>query len=530
MELRDYLSLLGRRKWVIALAAFLVAAAALGASVLQTPIYQADARVFLEAPNSVFDSAGVQQLGTGVVQTEIQRMQSAPVRDAVRTKLGTAPPVSVTQVGVTQVLQVSVKSPKPRLAAQLTDAYVTAYIDYRRGQDTDELVAKSKGLQKVIDDLKAQVADLDAKAAAAPKPAGQPAAVPSPERDALISQEALFKQKLDQLGVDIPLANGDAQAVAPAAVPTTPVSPRPLRNGVLGISVGLVLGIAAALLFEHLDDSIKTKDDLERAAPRFSVLGMIPAVTSWKSRSEARAISRVEPSSPAAEAYRSLRTSINFLGVDRAMRVIQVTSSNAGEGKTTTIANLAVALARAGERVVVVNCDLRRPRIHDFFGLPDSVGFTNVFLGEMPISSALQAVPGEPNLRLLASGKLPPNPSELLSSPRTEQIFLALKNQGVMVLIDCPPVLPVTDAAVLSSRVDGIVLVAAAGATTGKDLTRALELLGQVGAPIIGTVLNGVTAESGYGYQYGYYTPPAEPKATNGRRSAKAENRASTGK
>lgn len=253
---------------------------------------------------------------------------------------------------------------------------------------------------------------------------------------------------------------------------------------------------------------------------------MIPAVASWKNRNETRVISRVEPSSPAAEAYRSLRTSINFLGVDRSMRVLQITSSNASEGKTTTIANLAVALARAGERVVIVNCDLRRPRIHDFFDMPDSVGFTNVFLGEMPISAALQSVPGEPNLRVLASGRLPPNPSELLSSPRTEQIFSALKSQNVMVLIDCPPVLPVTDAAVLSSRVDGTVLVASAGSTTGKDLSRALELLGQVGAPILGTVLNGVTAEGGYGYQYGYYTapPPEDDKkgGGNGRKAAKA--------
>jgi capsular exopolysaccharide synthesis family protein len=253
---------------------------------------------------------------------------------------------------------------------------------------------------------------------------------------------------------------------------------------------------------------------------------MIPVVGSWKSRSEARVISRVEPSSPAAEAYRSLRTSINFLGVDRSMRIIQVTSSNASEGKTTTIANLAVALARAGERVVIVNCDLRRPRVHEFFGLSDSVGFTNVFLGEMPISTAVQGVPGEPNLRLLASGKLPPNPSELLSSPRTDQIFLALKNQGAIVLVDCPPVLPVTDAAVLSSRVDGTVLVAAAGSTTSKDLARALELLHQVGAPIVGTVLNGVSAESGYGYQYGYYAGAPDEKPTNLRRSTKPDSRA----
>lgn len=528
MELRDYLSLFNRRKWIVILAVLLVVGAALLGSLLQSPLYEAKARLFLEANSSVFDSNGGQQLSLARVQTEIQVLQSSPVRAAVQETNGDAPPVSVTQVGQTEVLEVSVKATEPRVAAELTDAYITAYLDYRRKQAVDELVSKGKEIQRVLDDLKAQVADLDAKAATTttrPATASSPgAAASSSERDALISQQALFKQKLDQLGVDSAVTNTSASAVAPAEVPRTPVSPRPVRNVLLGFTLGLILGIAAALLLEHLDDSIKSKDDLEVATNGLPVLGMIPSVGSWKNRNETRVISHAEPSSPAAEAYRSLRTSINFLGVDRSMRVIQITSSNASEGKTTTIANLAVALARAGERVVIVNCDLRRPRIHDFFGLPDSVGFTNVFLGEMPISTALQEVPGEANLRLLASGKLPPNPSELLSSPRTEQIFSALKSQNVMVLIDCPPVLPVTDAAVLSSRVDGTVLVASAGSTTGKDLARAFELLRQVGAPIIGTVLNGVSADSGYGYQYGYYTPAApEKKSTNGRKAAKGK-------
>jgi capsular exopolysaccharide synthesis family protein len=526
MELRDYLSLFNRRKWVVILAVVVVAGFALVASFLETPLYEAKSRLFLQANSSVFDSTGTQQLSVARVQTEIQVLQSAPVRAAVRDKMGSAPPVSVAQVGQTEVLEVRVVAAEPQVAAQFTDAYVNAYLDYRRKQAVQSLVAQGKEIQRVLDDLKAQVADLDAKAAAVarPSPGSAPASTSTPERDALISQEALFKQKLDQLGVDSAVTNTNAQAVAPAEVPGTPIRPRPLRNGVMGLSLGLLIGVAAALLIEHLDDSITTKVDLESAAHGPPVLGMIPAVTSWRNRSEGRVVSQIEPSSPAAEAYRSLRTSINFLGLDRAMRVIQVTSSNAGEGKTTTLANLAVALARAGERVVIVDCDLRRPRIHDFFGLADSVGFTNVLLGELPIATALQAIPGEPNLRLLAAGRLPPNPSELLSSSRTEQIFAALKNQGAIVLVDCPPVLPVTDAAVLSSRADGTVLVVSAGSTTGRDLARALEVLRQVEAPIVGTVLNGVSAEGGYGYEYGYAPDPPEKESSNGRRRPKSND------
>lgn len=527
-ELQDYLALFNRRKGILILAVVLVTGATVVASVLQTPVYQGKARLFLEANASVFDPIGAQQLSPARIQTEIQRIQSAPVRAAVQEKVGVAPPVSVVQVGQTQVLQVSVMSATPQRAAQLTDAYVNAYLDYRRQQAVESLVAQGKGIQRAIDDLRAQVAELDAKAATTttrPPVAGVSApAVSTVERDALISQMSLFKQKLDQLGVDSTVTSTTAQPVAPAEVPTRPTSPRPVRNALLGLFVGFILGIGAALVVDHLDDSIKTKDDMETVTKGLPVLGIIPTVASWKNRNESRLISRTEPSSPPAEAYRSLRTSIKFLGVDQSMRVIQVTSSNASEGKTTTIANLAVALARAGERVLVVNCDLRRPRVHDFFGLADSQGFTNVFLGEMPITALLQEVPGEPNLRILTSGRLPPNPSEVLSSPRTAQIFAALKSQDVFVLIDCPPVLPVTDAAVLSSGVDGTVLVASAGSTTRKELTRALELLRQVSAPLVGTVLNGVSAEGGYGYQYGYYTPDSpQPQESNRKRRTAAK-------
>jgi len=516
MELRDYVALLGRRRWLLVIAMVLVTGSALVASILQDPVYQASSRLFLQANTSVFDSNGSQQFSPGRIQTEIQVIQSPPVRAAVREKLGAAPPVAVVQVGSTEVLDVRVKATTPRAAAEFTDAYVTAYVDYRRKQAVDELFAKGKEIQKVLDELKEQVARLDRDAAVVAVAGASPAS--SPERDALISQQALFKQKFDQLGVDSALMNGNGQLVTPAEVPTTPVSPRPIRNAVLGLGLGLVLGIALALLVEHLDDSIKTKEDLERITRGLAVVGMIPAVPSWKNRAETRVISKVEPSSPAAEAYRSLRTSINFLGVDRTMRVIQITSPNASEGKTTTIANLAVALARAGEQVVIVNCDLRRPRVHDFFGLPQAIGFTNVLLGELPIAEAIQSVPGERNLRLLASGKLPPNPSELLSSARTKQIIDALKAQGVMVLIDCPPVLPVTDAVVLSSRVDATVVVVSKGSTTVKDLVRTLDVLEQVGAPIIGTVLNGVSAE---GYQYGYSNEVATKRPAAGRRGSK---------
>jgi capsular exopolysaccharide synthesis family protein len=187
------------------------------------------------------------------------------------------------------------------------------------------------------------------------------------------------------------------------------------------------------------------------------------------------------------------------------MRTLQVTSANAREGKTTTLANLAVALARSGQSVVVVCCDLRRPRVHEFFGLDNEIGFTSVLLGKVPLARAVQDVPAQTRLSLLASGPLPPNPSELLSSKRTVEVLGSLQAEFDIVLIDSPPVLPVTDALVLSGRVDATLLIGVAGATTRKEATRAVELLRQVDAPLVGSVLNGVDVEGGYGYNDQYY-------------------------
>src|SRR5205085_11256674 len=161
----------------------------------------------------------------------------------------------------------------------------------------------------------------------------------------------------------------------------------------------------------------------------------------------------------------------------------------------------------------LVDCDLRRPRVHDFFGLSNEVGFTSVLLGEVALAEAIQDIPGERMMMMLRSGVLPPNPSELLSSRRTVQVLSALQAESDIVLLDCPPVLPVTDASVLSARVDATLLVTTAGQTTRKAMSRAVELLRQVDAPLVGTVFNGVSDQEAYGYayKYSYYYRREEP-------------------
>ena len=245
--------------------------------------------------------------------------------------------------------------------------------------------------------------------------------------------------------------------------------------------------------------------------------GLIPALTVWKRRDAPYVVSLADPQSPGAEAYRTLRTSIQFLGLDYPVRVLQVTSPSEQEGKTTTLANLAVTFAQAGRRVAVLDCDFRRPRMHEFFGLSNDVGFTSVLLGRCSVGDALQPVPSQRGLFLWASGPLPPNPSELLASDRTAEAIAVLRQHVEILVIDSPPVLPVTDALVLSSLVDATLLVSNSGRTSKRAVKRTVELLRQVGAPLVGAVLNGVvnTRTSPYTYGYRAYASP-DAAATNG--------------
>jgi capsular exopolysaccharide synthesis family protein len=210
--------------------------------------------------------------------------------------------------------------------------------------------------------------------------------------------------------------------------------------------------------------------------------------------------------------------------MDRPIRRLQITSPSAEEGKTTTVANLGVALAATGQKVVIVDCDLRRPRVHEFFGMSNEVGVTSLLLGRHSLTDVIQRVAAQERLALLASGPQPPNPSELLQSRQMAEMLDRLDAEADVLLLDCPPVLPVTDAAALSAHVDATMLVASADGTHARVTARALEVLGQIGAPLVGTVLNNVATNDAFGYAYKnrYYRPEFLGTSVNG--SAVATN------
>lgn len=528
-DLRDYLQVLQRRKLVIVLSVAVVLITALTLSYVQTPRYAATAKLLLKQATSPVFSNQSQGYVDPVrsVQTEIEVIKTEPVQDLVRNKIGSAPPVQVRPVGQTDLVTIRAESTDAARAALVANTYASGYIDFRRTQALEQFSAASEEIQTKITQLQQQIDSLGATTAnlpacvdtrTTPEACNQRTAAEATvtaRRTTLLSQLGLFQQTLDQLAVNSSVASGSAQLVTPASTPAEPFAPTPRRNAVLAVALGLLLGVALAFLVEYLDDSIKGKEDLDRAVPGVGVIGLIPQIPDWKAKDRSRIVSLSDTTSPAAEAYRILRTSIQFLGIERQTRVIQVTSASAQEGKTTTLSNLAVAFASSGLRTVVVCCDLRRPRLHQFFGLDNAVGFTSVLLGNVALSKALQPVPGQERLLVLASGPLPPNPAELLSSSRTADLLRNLSAQADVVLVDCPPVLPVTDSIVLSQRVDATVLVVSARTTTRKAAHRAAEMLQQVNAPLIGAVLNGVTEESGYGgYASRYYT--TDTISTNG--------------
>jgi capsular exopolysaccharide synthesis family protein len=300
-----------------------------------------------------------------------------------------------------------------------------------------------------------------------------------------------------------------------AQVPGSPVSPQPVRNLGLALILGLLLGVGVAVLRELLDTSVSSAEDvaLVTAAPILGHINLDPAAVKL-APGEALA-----GATPWAEAFRVLRTNMQYVEVDHEQKVFVVTSSLPSEGKSTTAVNLAITLALAKRRVVLVECDLRRPLIAKRLDLDAAIGTTSVLIGKVELSDALQTY-GESGLRVLSSGPLPPNPSELLQSRAMEKLLGDLRSDFDVVILDAPPLLPVTDAALLTAQADGALIVVHHGKTTRDQLSHAIERLESVDAKAVGVVINLAPAKRGgrgYGYGYGYtygYSYSSQPQLT----------------
>jgi capsular exopolysaccharide synthesis family protein len=307
---------------------------------------------------------------------------------------------------------------------------------------------------------------------------------------------------------------GNVRVIDTAKEPRSPIKPRRFQNLLLALIVGLTLGGGLAFFTESLDRSIKNPEEAE-ALLGLPVIGLIPSIGDLDGKFKgardeielisSRLVTHFVPRSPVAEAYRTVRTNLSFSRPDNPPRTILVTSAVPQEGKTTTTANLAITLAQMGGKTLIVDSDLRRPAIRKVFNLEAKEGLTDYLIGK-GVLDALIRTTDIPNLYILPAGQIPPNPSEVLGSQRMKELVAELSRRFEMVFFDSPPVVAVTDAAVLSRNTDGVVLVVQSGATDREAVARAKTLLGNVQANLLGLVLNNIRIESTYGsYHYRYY-------------------------
>lgn len=513
MELREYIQVIRSRKWVIVQATLIVTLTALVVSLLMPKTYEGTAQILItekDTASAILGSAlPLSSQPERALQTQVQMMMVRPVAEATIKKLDlrTTPDelmkrVSVSAVGQTNLVRIVAKDGDPGKAAQIANAMANEYVRSARDAERASVAAAADEVERRLDEAKQEVLDLGKKVAASDKQGELTA-----ELQIAANTYSTLAEKLEQLRINEQLESGPGRVVSSAVVDMEPVSPRLGRNALLALALGLALGVGTAFLYEHLDNTIKSTEEIEKlfGAP---VLGTIPL--DRIDRSTKRRLAIIEdPGSSTAEAYRVLRNSLDFVNFQNDIKTIIVTSAAPGEGKSTVAANLAASLAQTGKRVVLVSVDFRRPTTDQFFSVNNMFGLSDVLLGTHPLKSALQR-PGEDQLLVLSAGKMPPNPSELLGSEKMRDVVQALGDWGEWVIIDTPPLLAVADPASVARWADGVLVVSQAGVSTKDAGGKAMELLEKVGAKIVGTVVWGLdeskAAAAGYGhYAGGYY-------------------------
>jgi non-specific protein-tyrosine kinase len=513
MELRQYLSLTWKWLWLIALGVVVAAGMAYLISKSMTPIYRAYSLLLInEGPDPTVNDYTSVLASQQLVQTYAERLTKVSVYDEVMRRLNMEEwdvEVTVEPLRDTQLLVLNVEHPDPELAARIANTIPEVFAEQNEQLQRARFVAAKERLTQQLTSLDSEMEIIKTKMAG----------LQGSDR---LADQAELKKLQDtlseyQTSYQFVLRNyqnirlAETQAInnllvdQPAVVPEKPVKPRTMLNTLLAAIVGAVLAVGIAFTVEYLDDTIKAPEDVRQALDTIT-LGAI-------ARSEAaggRLITVSHPRSPISEAYRGLRTNIQFSSLDRPLKTVLVTSANPAEGKSTTVANLAVVIAQAGLSVIVVDSDLRRPALHTLFGVANGRGLTNAVLQSEPDLADWLVPTSVENVRLLTSGPLPPNPSELLGSQRMRALVGQLTQQADLVLLDSPPVLAVTDATVLASEVDGVVLVINAGETRRGAVQRAADTLNRVGASLLGAVLNKLPSHGGVGYYYDYYASTDE--------------------
>ena len=505
-SLADYLEILHRRIWIILIPVVLAPILTYVISSGQKPVYSASSNVYINLTPATQTALGIFNQAASGDPTRYLAGEALLARDSALIasvekaqqmppgKLGSISSVSPSDIA--NVLIFTVQTGNRDRAATLANAYARAFTRFEPRQDAQQII-------NAISRVRRQIRQLRAK--------GIPKTSP---------RIATLRQEVDELGGGLAVL-GNAPRVVQPAEGAGQVSPRPTRDAMLGLALGLVLGLGLAFLAEALDKRVRSEREIEDIL-RLPLLARLPTPPRRLRRARELPI-LVEPQSPSAEAAKKLRTNLEFLTLDHEARVIMVTSALEQEGKSTTIASLAVALARSGRRVALVDLDLRKPDLHHFFKLRQVPGVIDVISGRCELSAALKPVllpaanrrssrqassahSGEASssLAVLPAGPLGPDPAFLVGNPRMTALIEQLKNDWDFVLVDAPPLPAVDDGLALSGSVDGVVVVTRSGLVPRRMLQELSRLLDSSPAEVLGFVLTGLSRSEAYGYGYGY--------------------------
>jgi tyrosine-protein kinase len=531
LGLREYLHILRRRKWIVLQAVVIVPLAAVALALRQSPLYQASADVLLQYQSLPSALSGVTdpnsysyyidptrstdtQLTVAGLPLLMNRVTTALRRQHVITG-GLPGSTSAAQVGDTDVLRFSATTGSPALAAAIATEYAQQFTIYHRQLDTGSITSAVKGLQKRITQLRAQGGTQSRQ------------------------QAAQLRAKVDQLQTLLTLQTSSAVLVRTASG-AAKIRPRPTKYGLLGLGLGLVLGVGLALLRDAFDTRLRTSSHVTSVL-KLPILGRIPPPPRTLQR-DGRLVMIAEPTSQGADAFRRLRMNMEFASIGKPSQVIMFTSALAKEGKSTTLSNLAVAMALGGKSVALVDLDLHQPRIDELFRLGDNQpGLSAVVLGHSSLDDALVDVPLEPlsrnaadrlgrstsraetngnvapaaagSLALLPAGILPPDPGEFVGLEGVGRVIAGLRERVDVVLLDVPPLLAVGDGLTIASVADALVVVVRAELARRAPISELEAVLARLPAERLGFVLCGAPDDSEgrpyYGYgRYGYGAAP----------------------
>ncbi len=563
VTLRETLAVLNRRRLIIIFTVVVVTILAVAIVSRTTPTYEARAQVLLDPVRRTHDLALSQDNLSAALRTEPVIMTSRPVLELAATRVDASVDAlqsrTRTEVaGDSRVVHIIVRGSDPELAAASANAVADAYVEYRHQLALDQVFDAKDALERRADDLRVQVDELAAAIVAIEDAVGErlraeyasvlqatPLEARGPiqselnqrivetsrletatlvaERDGQLASLRQLATQLSEYQDPSRVISGGSTVIRQAEPPGTPIAPNPQRAGLFAALAGIIIGVGLAFVRDHLDDRIRDDEDVKRATGGRPVLGRIPHWAThemWPTRSTKilggsdRLVSLSEPDSVSAEAYRTASTNIRFLLAasqkgEGPGRVILLTSAGPGDGKTSTAANLAVTAARAGQRVVLIDSDLRGRRVSHGFGLDESRGLTEALLDDHELDLHLHDV-GVAGLSVLPAGSPPPNPTELLGSPHMAALMAQIRQRFDMVILDSPPVLGTADALELARLSDTTVLVVRAQHTHRRRVRAALERLVTLAVPVGGAIVNDLRGrETTYGHTIPFTSLPA---------------------